>query len=92
MKGNQAAKKKYTIYKYSVVLFHDEENGGKLFECLPDLWFVTELRNSCFFPPKTGKSFLQRAINCEKPDDNWSIYDCTVVSSGYRELIFFAVV
>lgn len=86
MKG-KTVNKKYIIYKYSVVLFHDEDTEEKLFECIPDLWFIDELRNSCFFPPKTGKPYIQRAINCEKPDDNWNIYECTVVSSGFCKLI-----
>lgn len=79
----QTTKKRFVVHKYSVVLFDDEEESEKLFECIPDLWFVDDLRESCFFPPKTGKPYMQRAINCEKPDDDWGVYSCKIVSGGF---------
>lgn len=80
----QTTKKKFVVYKYTVVKFDDEEKK-KLFECIPDLWFVNELRESCFFPPATGKPYVQRAINCEKPEDHWGIYNCKIVRGGFRK-------
>lgn len=75
-------KKKYIIHKYSVVELEEDEDE-RLFECIPDRWFVDELRERCFFPPRTGRTFRARAISCEKPKDEWSICICKVVSTGY---------
>lgn len=74
---------KYMIYKYAVVRVEDEDASEKLFECIPELWFVDENKGSCYWPPPNGKTFHLRAINCEKPDDSWRIYDCTVISDGH---------
>lgn len=74
---------KYTIHKYAVVRIEHEDEEEKLFECIPDRWFVDETKTSCFWPPTTGKSFHLRAISCEKPDDSWRIYECIVISDGH---------
>lgn len=81
-------KKKFVVHDYTVIQF-DEEEDEKLFECIPDIWFVDELRESCFFPPKTGKSYMQRAINCEKPEDDWRIYACKIVKTGFCKLKYY---
>lgn len=49
---------------YSVVKF--EEKKEKLFECIPDNWFVDENKEACFWPPKTGTSFTLRAMRYEQ--------------------------
>lgn len=79
----QIAKKKFVIHKYSVVEFNEEEEQDRLFECIPDLWFFNELKDSCYFRPRTGRSFQQRAISCEKPRDDWSVHHCKVVVEGF---------
>ncbi len=66
---------------HSVVKF--EENAGKFFECIWDGWFVDENRNSCFWPPSKGKSYLLRVLSKEMPDDSWKILQCVVVSEGH---------
>lgn len=79
---------KYAIQTYSVVAFQDDCDTEKLFECIPDRWFVDESKTRCYWPPTTGKSYTVRAINCEKPDDSWSIYEVKVISEGHCKLIF----
>lgn len=83
----ETTKKKFVVHKYSVIQFDEEEPEEKLFECIPDLWFVDENRKSCRFPPITGKSYIQRAINCEMPEDHWGIDDCTVISGGHCNIV-----
>lgn len=78
----EPAKKKYVVHKYTVIKFVDDDHG-KLFECIPDLWFEDDTQTHCFFPPTTGKPYIQRAINCERPDDNWGVYECTIVKGGF---------
>lgn len=79
-----AYKGKYTVVKFIEV-------GDKLFECIPDIWFVDEDKTSCFWPPKTGKSFTLRALTGETPDDSYSIHACEVISEDHRKfLIFFS--
>lgn len=75
----------YTIYKYTVIQFDDEDEEEKLFECIPDRWFLDETKRRCFWPPSTGAPFSVRAMRCEKPDDSWNIYDVIVVSDGHGE-------
>lgn len=69
--------------EFSVVKFID--HIGKLFECIPDIWFVDENKEACFWPPKTGKSFSLRALTGEMPDDSWLVYGCEVISENHRE-------
>lgn len=80
---------KYTIYKYAVVRFVDENISEKLFECIPDRWFVDENKTHCYWPPSTGASFSLRAIKCEKPDDTWSACEIKVISEGYCKFKHF---
>lgn len=70
---------------YSVVKF--KENGQKLFESIPDLWFLDEKRNFCYWPPK-GKSVRLRALNQDKPDSTWALYECVFVCGEFGEFIF----
>lgn len=72
---------KYAKGTYAVVKFF--ENFHKLFECIPDAWFVNEEKTLCFWPPKRGKSFTLRAMNQEMPDDDWEVYECEVISEGH---------
>lgn len=66
---------------YSVVQFI--ENGAKMFECIWDGWFVDENRQSCFWPPRTGKTFIVRVLSKEMPDDSWTVCQCVVISGGH---------
>lgn len=69
--------------KYSVVKF--VEDIFKLFECIPDNWFVDDSKEWCFWPPK-GKSVTLRAMNYEEPDrDLWERFSCILVSEGHRK-------
>lgn len=61
----------------------EEEENERLFECIPNLWFLNESRERCYYPPRTGRTFQQRAIRCEKPNDDWSVYPCKVVTGGF---------
>lgn len=88
-KQAQKADPKYTIYKYAVVRVENEDEREKLFECIPDRWFVDENKTSCFWPPMIGKPFHLRAISCERPDDSWAIYECTVISDGHCKFYIF---
>lgn len=88
-KQTQKALPKYIIYEYSVVrIEHEDDYEEKLFECIPDRWFVDENKKSCFWPPMTGKPFYLRAIRCEKPEDSWNICECTVISGGHSKFIY----
>lgn len=75
--------------EYSVIEF-EEEDDGRMFECLPVSWFVDESKQQCFWPPKCGlKTVMQRAVNCERPDpDTWDIYDCKVIRGGFRTSLY----
>lgn len=79
----QVNKPSYTIYKYTVVQFNDEDEVEKLFECIPDRWFIDESKSHCYWPPSTGTPFSLRAIRCEKPDDSWNVYEVKVISEGH---------
>lgn len=76
--------------KYAVVEFVDDRI--KLFEGIPELWFVNEERNAFYWPPKTGRSFKLRAINQETPDWDWDIYECIVVSEGHGKIFLFEAI
>lgn len=67
--------------EYAVVEFIDDRI--KLFESIPESWFINEERSACYWPPKTGRSFKLRAINQDIPDFDWDIYECIVVSEGH---------
>lgn len=83
-KKKKTDKLKYNKSTFSVVKFPDEKDSRiKLFECIPELWFVNEEKTLCFWPPKSGKSFTLRVMNQEPPDDTWDVYECTVVSEGH---------
>lgn len=80
------SKPTYHIHKYTVVEIEDLENLDRLFECIPDRcvgWFVDESKTCCYWPPSSGKPFSVRAINCEKPDDSWSVYNTKFISGGH---------
>lgn len=82
----KTTKKKFVVHNYTVVKFEfEDDENERLFDCIPDIWFVNELKESCFFPPKTGKKYIQRAINCERPEDDWDIYPCKIVKGGFRK-------
>lgn len=66
---------------YSVVKFI--EPGTKLFECIPDLWFVNGRKTQCRWPPKSKKSITLCAMDQDPPQDDWEIYDCELVSGGH---------
>lgn len=83
---------KYIVTSYSIIEVLNEESVDRLFECIPDSWFVDETKTLCFWPPPCGtKSFSLRAINCEKPDDTWGVYECKFVSGGYCKCIYLRV-
>lgn len=83
---------KYTIEKYTVIRFEDEDTPDKMFECIPDRWFLDETKTRCYWPPNTGASFKLRAIKCEKPDPTtWNVYEVRVVSEGYRKFRSFNI-
>lgn len=85
--------KRYIVKEYSVIEFEDEEISDRLFECIPDSWFVDESKRLCFWPPTCGtKSLSLRAINCEKPDDTWGVCECKVVSGGHCKFLYLRVV
>lgn len=67
--------------KYAVIKFIDYKS--KLFESIPESWFVNEEKTACYWPPKTGRSFKLRALNQDAPDWDWVIYECIVVSEGH---------
>lgn len=86
MKNKPIIKKKqdklnYAKDTFSVVKFIN--NKTKLFECIPDIWFTSENKTSCFWPPKSKKSFTLRAMNQEPPEDDWEVYECELVSQGH---------
>lgn len=91
--ANQQKNKKhgrYIVESYSVIEFMHEECDDRLFECIPDSWFVDESKQLCFWPPKSGtKSLSLRAINCERPDDDWNVYECKLVSGGHCKFFLF---
>lgn len=66
---------------YSVVKFI--EAGTKLFECIPDLWFINAEKTQCRWPPKSKKSATLCAIDQVLPQDDWEICDCEFVSGGH---------
>lgn len=87
MSAKQSKKGKYIVNEYTVIEFlEDEESEGRYFECIPATWFTDETKTMCFWPPKCGtKTVMQRAINCERPDDTWNICQCKVVIGGFCE-------
>lgn len=92
VKKKSYSKGKYQIHKYAVLRVENEDEVDKrekLVECIPDRWFVDENKSSCFWPPITGKLFRLRAINCEKPEDDSNIYQCTIISDGHCKLCIF---
>lgn len=79
---------RYIVKDYSVIEFEEENSAERLFECIPDSWFVDENKTSCFWPPNLGtKNYMLLAVNCERPDDTWSIHMCKVVSGGHRKFL-----
>lgn len=75
---------------YSVVVF--KERDTKLFECIPDCWFVDRNKCSCYWPPKNNRSFRLRAFNKEKPDLSWRVHKCYFVSGGHGKCHQIALV
>lgn len=76
--------------EYAVVEFIDDRS--KLFEGIPELWFVNEERTACYWPPKKGRSFKLRAIDQDTPDWDWDIYECIVVSEGHGIHLFLFLI
>lgn len=76
-KRKEKPKEKFNFIKceYAVVKFIEERN--KLFETIPENWFVDEERTTCFWPPKGGRSATLRAIDQDSPDWVWEAYECT---------------
>lgn len=68
---------------YSIVKFLDYEKKEKLFECIPDVWFVDEEKGLCYWPPKSKKSVTLLAMKQQVPEDDWCVYECEVVSDGH---------
>lgn len=67
-KQNKKKHGRYIVSSYSVIEVMDEDREGRLFECIPDSWFVDATKLTCFWPSQSGtKSFSLRAINCDKP-------------------------
>lgn len=73
---------------YAVVKFID--SNSKLFETIPELWFIDEEKSACYWPPKSGKSFILRAMNQDEPDWDWGLYECEVVSEGLGKYGYFS--
>lgn len=63
-----------------------ETNNDRLFDCVPDVWFTNEDKDSCFWPPTKGKNVAIRALKQELPDDSWETFNCEVVKEGFGEL------
>lgn len=87
------AKKKrgrYIVNTYSVIEIVEEDIDDRLFECIPDSWFVDETKGLCFWPPTSGnKSFSLLALNCERPDeDTWIKCECKVISGGHCKFLY----
>lgn len=80
------AKFRYTKGKFAVIKFYESENKIKLFDCIPDLWFADEEKNHCYWPPKSKKSVTLRAMNQDLPEDDWSVYECEVISEGHGKI------
>lgn len=85
----KAIRGKYIVQEYTVVEFDDENSGDRMFECIPDSWFVDESKQQCLWPPRCGlKTLMQRAVNCDRPDpDTWIVLDCKVVRGGFRTFL-----
>lgn len=87
MKRNMKKKKPEKLVRangtYSTVKFVDPEQMSKLFDCIPDIWFVNEEKTLCFWPPKSKKSVTLLAMSQAEPDDDWSVYECEIVSEGH---------
>lgn len=66
MKTKPREKVNFNKSKYAVVRFM--EDSSKLFESIPELWFINEEKTACYWPPKSGRSFTLRAINQDVPD------------------------
>lgn len=78
------SKKVNQIFKndlYTVIEFVGE--GMKPFKCIPDGWFANDEKCFCYWPPISGKSFQERALNKEIPESSWKIEQCSVVSEGH---------
>ncbi len=81
-------KTKVATYKglFFVIKFINTERSDKLFECLPDIWYVNEDRDACYWPPRTGKSFTLRSISGEMPDETYTIHQCEVIYENLGKL------
>lgn len=86
MKRTKLQKLNSNKCSYAVVKFIEKLN--KLFEGIPESWFVDEEQTSCFWPPKRGRSVTLRAIDQDEPDWDWEVYECEVVSLGHGNFIF----
>lgn len=84
---------RYIVNEFSVIEFIEEDNDDRIFECIPDSWFTSESREHCFWPPKTThKSIMIMAMNCERPDDSWRVYECRVVSGGHGDFCLYRII
>lgn len=99
-KNNRKAEKiNFGEELFTVVKFVETGNDTKLFECIPDIWFLEDdedgERRRCYWPPKSKQSFTLRAMNRDVPDEDWTIYECEVVSGGHGKtqdiLVLFSV-
>lgn len=77
-------KLRYSKGTFSVVKFLEEY--AKLFECIPDLWFYNEDKTMCYWPSKSKKSVTLRAMSQDEPEDDWTVYQCELVSEGHGKI------
>lgn len=81
---------RYIVQEYTVIEFDEESYDERMFECIPNTWFVDESKQQTYWPPKSGsKTVMHRAVNCDRPDPaTWNIYDCKVVRGGFRRFLY----
>lgn len=91
-KINKKKEEKVSFIKspYAVVKFIEEKN--KLFESIPESWFINEEKTTCYWPPKGGRSVTLRAMSQDVPDGDWEVCECTVVSLGHGKFYIIFLV
>lgn len=77
---------RYIRGEFSVVKFYESDFKTKLFDCIPDIWFIGEEKKLCYWPPKSKKSSTYRAMNQDEPEDDWEIYECELISEGHGKI------
>lgn len=84
-RGINSKKGKNIVNDYSVIEIIDENSADRVFECIPDSWFTDAAKSNCFWPPMSGPSIMKRAINCDRPNDDWNSYTCKLVKGGFSK-------